>query len=216
MCYTAFYYTKEEVFLLLKKLTAKKTKRDRVTRLENVQWKWVAAVIPYYYGANRTACQVHYSDGKYEIVYTGSKRALEEWMKYHGTTLPVVQERSCQLAGGGRRFNLIVNEELCVMPLKSRERQGQSGSTLGYFNKDAIAFVIEVDDYGTMIFFHETHKGILIPQKKGTVELQMARGNQMQTAYILQQKEKQQREDELLKQSRNRKKQLQTEDEEMW
>lgn len=144
----------------------KPKKLERAARMEQIPWKWVAAVLPYYYGTNRTACQVHYIDGKYEVVYASCRRTMEHWMKYYGTTLEAVQEVSEQLTESKRRVPLIVNETKGIVPVKAREKQGGSGSTLGYFDISVVDYVIDVEEHGTILYFHEEHKGIRIPQKK--------------------------------------------------
>lgn len=61
---------------------------------EAVQWRWLAAVIPHYYGKNRNGCMVHYQDGKSQLVQARCERVLEYWMEYYGTTLEAVQKRA--------------------------------------------------------------------------------------------------------------------------
>lgn len=180
----------------------KPKKLERATQMEQIPWKWVAAVLPYYYGTNRTACQVHYIDGKYEVVYASCERTMEHWMKYFGTTLKAVKEVSGQLTDSKRRLPLIVNESKGIVPVKAREDQGGSGGTLGYFDMDAIDYIVEVENHGTILYFHEKHKGICIPQKKETVLLQWRRCKDMQRKYVMQRREQQLLEEKLLAESR--------------
>lgn len=71
-----------------------------------------------------------------------------------------------------------------------------------------IAYVLETDDYGTYVFFNQQHKGIRITQKKASVEQQIRRGQQSLARYVEQQYDRQEAEEQLLKQ--NRKKQKET------
>lgn len=176
----------------------------RVVTLDEVKWKWVAAVIPYYYGKNRTGSQIHYIDGNYELVYTRCERVLERWMEYHHTSLAAVQKLAKELAkdDAKRRLVLVVHENLCLLPLKCREEAGRNTGTLGYVSMHAIAYAVEVEPYGTMLFFHEKHKGLLIPQRKETVELQMSRGANSLARYV--EKNQKQKEQEEQLQARKR------------
>ena len=173
---------------------------------EAVKWRWLAAVIPHYYGKNRNGCMVHYLDGKCQLVQARCERVLEYWMKYYGTTLEAVQKRAEELAEseGGRKLPLVPNRERCILALKAREEKKRNSGTLGYFVMQHIAFVLETDDYGTYVFFNQQHKGIRITQKKASVEQQIQRGQQSLARYVELQYDRQEAEEQLLKQSRKK------------
>jgi len=172
---------------------------QRVVNPEDVKWRWVAAVVPYYYAGGRTACRVHYVDGKTESVLASSERLLERWLGYYGTTSKVMQERAEKLLAGEqqRRLPLVVNRDVCLVPLKCRELEGRNTGTLGYFNLNTIYYVIDLEEYGSMVFLFDGHKGIRIPQKKSTVEIQMRRGETCIARYVEMMEEQNRQEEEL-------------------
>ena len=173
---------------------------------EAVQWRWLAAVIPCYYGKNRNGCMVHYVDGKVQLVQARCERVLEGWMQYYNTTLERVQSLAEELAGTeeGRKLPRVINRNCCILALKAREEQKRNSGTLGYFVMQHIAYVLETDDHGTYIFFNQQHKGIRITQKKASVEQQIQRGQQSLARYVELQYDRQQAEEQLLEKSRKK------------
>ncbi len=105
----------------------------RLPRYKRV-WKNICAMLPVYLQDGTNGTVVYYIDGSTEQIGHRLEWVLNDLLKYLCTGKDILQQKANDYmeSKNGRRIPLVVNQEMCLVPVKGRKAFTKNDGASGY------------------------------------------------------------------------------------
>ena len=143
-----------------------------------IDWKKICMVEPIYLPTGKNGCRIHYDDGSWEDLGCRLSRLLEFWADAMMTTVPQMQKLSRAWLGSAdrRRVPLVLNHQVCLIPVRCRQRQRHNDTASGYLVLHKIKQIALQPESGSYLLFYANPRPIPVLENRRYIQKNIAMG----------------------------------------
>lgn len=148
-------------------------------------WHMVIFFEPAYLANGHNGCRIYYENGLVEESSARLEWVLDDWASCRATNKAMLQKQAAAFIGGGdrRRIPLIIDDELCLIPVKCRKPRERHEIVSGYAVLHKISVVGLTQENKTVLIFGDNSQSITVLERQRNVKKKMTLARQMLALY---------------------------------
>lgn len=145
------------------------------------EWHKILCFLPVYLPGDQNGCRIYYEDGSMEEISRSLAWVLDDWARLHRTSVSALQQQSARWLGQkrGRRLPLVVDYDLCLIPIKYRAAKKRNDAVSGYVMLHKIQHVYVQTDGKTLLSFFNSPLTIHVLEQYNTLRDNLHTGWQL-------------------------------------